>query len=92
MGALDDAVLRSDYPAMTAALESGENVNDMSSGMTPLLSAVFRGDVEAVRILLDHKADPNVHSSADMSPLWHAEDDFGLLEIAKLLRAHRARN
>lgn len=91
MGALEDAVLRSDYPGMKAAIEAGENVNDMSSGMTPLFSAVFRGDVKAVRILLDYNADPNLHSDADMSPLWHAEDDFGLFEIAKLLRGHGAR-
>jgi uncharacterized protein len=90
MGALDDAVLRSDYSGMKSAIESGEDVNDTSSGMTPLLSAVFRGDVEAVRLLLDHGANPNIRSSFGDSALWHAEDDFGLLEIAALLRMHDA--
>jgi ankyrin repeat protein len=90
MGALEEAVLRSDHTAMKAAIDAGENINDMSSGMTPLLSAVFRGDLEAVRILLDAGADPNLHSDLDGSPLWHAEDDFGLFAIAKLLKAHGA--
>ena len=75
---------------MKAAIESGEDVNDMSSGMTPLFSAVFRGDLDAVRILLNHGADPNLRSDSDMPPLWHAEDDFGLFDIAALLRSHDA--
>jgi uncharacterized protein len=90
VGTLDEAVLRSDYSAMKAAIASGENINGLSSGLTPLLSAVFRGDVEAVQILLDCGADPNVRSDAGDSPLWHAEDDFGLVEIAALLKSHGA--
>jgi ankyrin repeat protein len=85
-----DAVLRSDYDAVKQAIAAGDNINDMSSGMTPLLWAVYRGDIEAVRLLVESGADPNLHSKFDGSPLWHAEDDFGLFEIAELLKAHGA--
>jgi ankyrin repeat protein len=75
---------------MKQAISAGDDINDMSSGMTPLLSAVFRGDVVAVRLLLEGGADPNLHSNFDCSPLWHAEDDFGLFEIAELLKEYGA--
>ena len=55
-------------------------------GMTPLMLAVFRGDIEDVRKLLEQGADPNQPISDGTTPLWRAEDDFGLTEIAALLR------
>jgi len=59
-------------------------------GMTPLLWAVFIGDVDEVRSLLARRADPNRPSAGGETPLWHAEDDFGLTEIAALLRRYGA--
>jgi len=35
-------------------------------------------------------ADPNVRPNPSDSPLWHAEDDFGLTEIAELLKSYGA--
>jgi ankyrin repeat protein len=61
-----------------------------AKGMTPLLNAIFTGDIEIVRRLLEMGADPNRPSSTGETPLWHAENDFGLTEIAKLLRQHGA--
>jgi ankyrin repeat protein len=58
--------------------------------MTPLLWAIFRKDIDAVRLLLESGADPNARVNRDDSPLWHAEDDFGLTEIAELLKSHGA--
>ena len=60
--------------------------------MTPLLYAVFRGDVEAVQLLLWAGANPNQPQQKDPSatPLWHATEDFGLDEIAALLQAFGA--
>ena len=69
-------------------------VNDLdtwdANGMTPLLNAIFVGDTEKVQRLLEMGADPNRPSNIGGTPLWHAEDDFGLIEIAKLLRQHGA--
>lgn len=62
------------------------------NGMTPLLYAVFHGDLNGVRRLLAEGANPNKpqREDANATPLWHAERDFGLEEIGKLLRKHDA--
>jgi len=62
-------------------------------GMTQLLSAVFMGDPAIVQELLQQGASPNKPQRDDPSatPLWHAEEDFGLFEVAQVLRAHGAR-
>lgn len=89
---LHEAVLASDYERLRSILGSGQDLDGWDShGMTPLLWAVWRGDLEAVRILLSAGVDPNKQSSQNTSPLWHAAEDFGLLEIADLLREHGAR-
>jgi ankyrin repeat protein len=59
-------------------------------GMTQLLYAVVRGDREEVKSLLERGADPNRPNQRGDTPLWHAEDDFGLTEIAALLRQYGA--
>jgi len=59
-------------------------------GMTPLMIAVFRGDAEEVRKLLQAGADPNRTIADGSSPLWHAEGDFGLTDIAAILREYGA--
>ena len=87
---MTQAVLRSDVAAMEEAIASGDNLNELDDGMTPLLWAVFRGDIDAVRLLLESGADPNVRPNPSDSPLWHAEDDFGLKEIAELLKSYGA--
>jgi uncharacterized protein len=87
---LTEAVLRSDVVAMKQAISSGDNLNEFDGGLTPLLWAIFRGDTEAVRLLLESGADPNVRPNPSDSPLWHAEDDFGLTEIAELLKSYGA--
>jgi len=90
MSELAEATLRSDYAGMKKAIASGDNLNELIGGMPPLHRALFRGDVDAVRLLLESGADPNLRPNPTDSPLWHAEDDFGLFEIAKLLKAHGA--
>ncbi len=90
MSKLTEAVLRSDVEAMKQAIASGDNLNEFDGGLTPLLWAIFRGDVDAVRLLLESGADPNVRPNPSDSPLWHAEDDFGLTEIAELLKSYGA--
>lgn len=87
--ALCDAVLRSDYPAMRHTIAAGTDLNEFDDfRMTPLLWA--RGDIDVVRMLLENEADPNVRPNPSDSPLWSAEDDFGMADIAALLRSYRA--
>jgi len=88
--ALTDAVLRSDYAAMSAAIARGANLNEMVDEMTPLLWAIMGRDIDAVRLLLESGANPNVRPNRTDSPLWSAEDDFGLTEIAELLKSYGA--
>lgn len=61
-------------------------------GMTLLLYAVFAGDVARVQDLLRQGADCNKAQRDDptATPLWHAEEDFGLAEIVQVLRANGA--
>ena len=63
------------------------------NGMTLLLCAVFAGDLTRVQELLQHGADCNKPQRDDptATPLWHAEEDFGLLKVAQLLRVKGAR-
>ena len=62
-------------------------------GMTPLLYAVFQGDLAAVKALPIQGADGSKPQRDDSTatPLWHAQEDFGLLEIADLLKLHGAK-
>lgn len=87
---LVEAVLHSDMDAIRLAIADGADVNKLDDGMTPLLWAIFRGDIDAVRLLLESGADPNVRPNPSDSPLWHAEDDFGLTAIANLLKSYGA--
>src|SRR5580693_334947 len=89
--ALTDAVLRSDYQTLRQIVASGANPNEFDDlRMTPLLWAITRGDIDAVRMLLENGADPNVRPNPSDSPLWSAEDDFGMADIAALLRSFGA--
>lgn len=58
-------------------------------GETPLHSACLRGNVEAVRFLLDKKAGSNVLTNMGETPLHYAVRS-GKLEVVKLLTAHGA--
>jgi ankyrin repeat protein len=90
MSKLIAAVMRSDLEAMQEAISSGEDVNQLDVDMTPLLWAIFCGHFDAARLLLDKGADPNLHLGLSGSPLWHAGDDFGLMQISGLLRSYGA--
>jgi ankyrin repeat protein len=87
---LIDAVQKSDTVTVRLLIANGAPVNELRDRMTPLLWAIFRGDVECVRLLLEAGADPNLRPNPTDSPLWHAEDDFGLVEIADLLKSYGA--
>jgi len=90
---LQDAVYEYDPPnnlggvdAMVLLLRHGALVDgrDKPGDETPLLIAVQRNHIEAVRLLLAAGADPNVRDNVGYSPLrWCAE--HGYLEMARLL-------
>lgn len=67
-------------------LRSGANVNlwDEDHETTPLLLAVHRNHIDAVRVLLAAGADPNVRSNVGESPLRFCAEK-GDLEMARLL-------
>ena len=60
------------------------------AGMTPLMIAVFQRDQEKVRQLLLAGADPSRAIIDGTTPLWRAEDDFGLFEVAAIPREYEA--
>ncbi|MFY9560112.1 MAG: ankyrin repeat domain-containing protein [Terriglobales bacterium] len=90
MSRLTEAVLRSDISAMKEAIALGDDLNEQDCGMAPLLWAIFGGYVDVVRLLLEGGADPNLRPNLSGSPLWHAEDDFGLTQISELLKSYGA--
>ena len=51
---------------------------------TPLLHAAMEGDLESMRMLLDHGADPNARNGRNELPLGYA-CSYGHWEAAKLL-------
>jgi ankyrin repeat protein len=77
--------------AIAILLKYGASVDgwDLDHDATPLLMAVFRGQRETMRILLEAGADPNVRGSEGDSPLrWCVEQ--GDREMVELLLHHGA--
>jgi hypothetical protein len=60
MSKLVEAVQRCDVDAMKEAIASGADLNEMDDGMTPLLWAILGGHFDAIKLLLESGADPNV--------------------------------
>jgi len=88
------AALAGDPVGLRAGMDAGSDIDAWDDlGFTPLLSAVWVGDVRAVALLLEAGADPNRHHGGEPTdtPLWRARDDFGLHEIADLLEAAGAK-
>jgi hypothetical protein len=81
-----DATRRGDAAAVRAAIARGANVNaKWRYDQTPLFKAAERGDAEIVRILLEHKADPNLRDTFyGATPLTWALDK-GHTEVVRAL-------
>lgn len=58
-------------------------------GETLLAWAVWNDNIDAVRFLVEHGANPNVHNKSNgMSPISEAAGNFGSIEILKCLLEH----
>ena len=88
---LHDAVQRCDEGTVTELIAAGVELVSLDElGMAPIHWAVYGGYKRLVRILLQAGADPNVRTRDGATALWYAEDDFGLTEIATILRDYEA--
>src|SRR5215469_14555021 len=69
------AVLASDHDALRFAISLIKELNQIDErSMTPLLYAIYGGDVESCRILLEAGADPN--SNPTPSDPTHTQPPF----------------
>lgn len=57
---------------MRLLLKHGANPNAKECGSLPLTMAIEKGDISAVRLLLDHKADTNLSNNCGETPLLAA--------------------
>jgi len=81
------------HPSLARTLiEHGADVNAAAENamrVAPVHAAAAAGDVEMMRLLLDHGADPNARQQLGFTPLHEAANN-GDLEMGKLLVARGA--
>jgi ankyrin repeat protein len=72
MTALHHAVRQGNLAAVTALLDGGANINDVSltDHTTPLLLAAINGEFDVAMKLIERGADPNIESMAGATPLY----------------------
>ena len=90
---LRTAAAEGDLAKVKMLIESGTNSNQvdfLSNGRTPLLSAVETGKVSVASYLLEKGSDPNHFNAIGFSPLLVAADR-GNLELTQLLLSHGAK-
>jgi ankyrin repeat protein len=82
---LHKATLESDYDKVRELIDLKVNLDELDNhGHTALHWAVFRGDIDLIKILLDGGANPNILSDDGVTPKWRARD-FGLSDVEELL-------
>ncbi len=88
---LHKIILGSSPEALRAQLQLDDALLDMpdSHGWTPLQYAVFRNDLEAVKLLLEYGANPELAEQHRRTPLYFAAL-YGHLDCAKLLLERKA--
>jgi cytochrome c len=81
--AIHDAAKKGDVAALTAALDSGAEINASDGIATPLYYAIDRAHLEAAKMLIARGADANV--AAKWGPPLLAAAESGKTELVKLL-------
>jgi ankyrin repeat protein len=80
-----DSLIRAHNPTMVKfLLEQGADINAKANGCTPLITAAFFGDLETVKLLLDHGADLNILDDHGITAVQSAADG-GHPQAVKLL-------
>lgn len=90
--ALIDAIQKGDAPAISAAIQSGANVNNdgtgVNPGLAPIIVAILSNDPEVVAMLLKAGADPNLVQH-DHYPIYDAVNaDTRILKLLLDARAN----
>ncbi|KAJ5794876.1 hypothetical protein N7457_001475 [Penicillium paradoxum] len=85
------AIQRGDPPILAALLKHRprldlERLSEETSGQTPLCLAIYGGNAQIVKLLLQAGASPNVSSEDGMTPLMHAAHRGHADMISELLR------
>ena len=70
------------------ALEDGADVNFQKDRWTPLQLAVYNGNTEIVKLLLEYGANPNMKGYGNQTALGYAEY-WNRVKIAQILRTPR---
>lgn len=83
MGKLHTAAESGDLKTCDAILQANpESINEeREDGWTPLHCAVFVGNAEIVRFLIQKKANPNIHTSCDISPVELASNSWAIKSL-----------
>jgi uncharacterized protein len=85
---LTDLIRSGERDSALAAIKAGADVNaTQGDGSTALLWAVYKVDVELVRELLQHRANPNVRNKLGASPLAEAANLANAELVSLLLKA-----
>ncbi len=81
---------QADLAALAQALQTGGQVNDGQGGGTALMLAAYEGNRDAVGLLLDAGADPNIQEPAQQITALMLAASEGHTDVVTLLLDHQA--
>jgi len=79
-----------DYDKLVEALSSGQDPNFRLNNQSPLEIAIYAEDIDIIRVLLSHDANPNEKLSAHSRSFLHTAIDKKSPDIVELLLQHGA--